>query len=126
MKRLPPSSPPPSPSSTSHLCLMAKGERKVQPENDIVDDCDSDSDSDDEYASPTYDELANLIKEYTQIIRKSKAKCDKLKDENKFLTAKYHIVVKASEEMKEENKIMPSTKNELKTSLKDAKENVKN
>jgi hypothetical protein len=43
------SSPPPSPSSTSHLCLMDKGERKVQLENDIVDDCDSDSD--DEYAS---------------------------------------------------------------------------
>jgi hypothetical protein len=65
--------------------------------NVIVEDCDSDSD--DEYASPTYDELADLLKEYTQIIRKSKAKCDKLKDENKFLTAKY-------EEMKEENKTM--------------------
>jgi chromosome segregation ATPase len=58
----------------------------------------------------------------TQIIRKSKAKCDKLKDENEFLTAKYDIVVKASEEMKEENKTMSSTKNELETSLKDAKE----
>jgi chromosome segregation ATPase len=99
---------------------MAKGKQKVQPKNDIVDDCDSDSD--DEYASPTYDELADLLKEYTQIIRKSKAKCDKLKDENEFLTAKYDIVVKASEEMKEENKTMSSTKNELKTSLKDAKE----
>jgi hypothetical protein len=54
---------------------MAKGQRKVQPKNDIVDDCDSDSD--DEYAFPTYDELADLLKEYTQIIRKSKAKCDK-------------------------------------------------
>ena len=114
------SSPPSSPSSTSHLCLMAKGEQKVQLENDIVEDCDSDSD--DEYASPTYDELADLLKEYTQIIRKSKAKCDKLKYENEFLTAKYDIVVKASEEMKEENKTMSSTKNELKTSLKDAKE----
>jgi hypothetical protein len=114
------SSPPPSPSSTSHLCLMAKGERKVQPKNGIIDDCDSDSD--DEYASPTYDELADLLKEYTQIIRKSKAKCDKLKDENEFLTAKYEIVVKASEEMKEENKTMSSTKTELKTSLKDAKD----
>jgi hypothetical protein len=47
---------------------MAKGEGKVQPKNDIVDDCDSDSD--DEYASPTYDELDDLLKEYTQIIRK--------------------------------------------------------
>jgi chromosome segregation ATPase len=99
---------------------MAKGEGKVQPENDIVDDCDSDSD--DEYASPTYDELDDLLKEYTQIIRKWKAKCDKLKDENEFLIAKYDIVVKASEEMKEENKTMSSTKNKLKTSLKDAKD----
>jgi hypothetical protein len=74
------SSPPPSPSSTSHLCLMAKGERKVQIDNDIIDD----SDSDDEFASPSYDELADLLKEYTQIIRKSKAKCDELKDENDF------------------------------------------
>jgi hypothetical protein len=91
------SSPPPSPSSTSHLCLMAKGERKVQIDNDIIDD--SDSDSDDEFASPSYDELADLLKEYTQIIRKSKAKCDKLKEENEFLNAKYDIVVKASDEM---------------------------
>jgi hypothetical protein len=45
------SSPPSSPSSASQLCLMAKGEWKVQHENDIVEDCDSDSD--DEYASPT-------------------------------------------------------------------------
>jgi transposase InsO family protein len=112
------SSPPPSPSSTSHLCLMAKGERKVQIDNDIVDD----SDSDDEFASPSYDELADLLKEYTQIIRKSNAKCDKLKDENEFLTAKYDIVVKASDEMKEKNKTMSSTVNELKSSLKDAKD----
>jgi uncharacterized phage infection (PIP) family protein YhgE len=117
------SSPPPSPSSTSHLCLMAKGEQKVQLENDIIDDCDSDSDE--EYASPSYDELADLLKQYTQIIRKSKAKCDKLKDENEFLTAKYDIVVKASEEMKDENKTMSSTKNELKTALKDAKDKCK-
>jgi hypothetical protein len=114
------SSPTSSPSSTSHICLMAKGEWKVQNENVIVEDCDSDND--DEYASPTYDELAYLLKEYTQIIRKSKAKCDNLKDENEFLTAKCDIVVKASEEMKEENKTMSSTKNELKTSLEDAKE----
>jgi hypothetical protein len=112
------SSPPPLPSSTSHLCLMAKGERKVQIDNDIIDD----SDSDDEFASPSNDELADFLKEYTQIIRKSKAKCDKLKDENEFLIAKYDIVVKASDEMKEENKTMSSTVNELKSSLKDAKD----
>jgi hypothetical protein len=92
------SSPPSSPSSTSHICLMAKGERKVQIKNDIIDD--SDSDSDDEFASPTFDELVDLLKEYTQIIRKSKAKCDKLKDVNDFLAAKYDIVVKDSDKMK--------------------------
>jgi hypothetical protein len=54
--------------------------RKVQIDNDTIDD----SDSDDEFASPSYDELADLLKEYTQIIRKSKAKCDKMKDENEF------------------------------------------
>jgi hypothetical protein len=63
-----------------------------------------------------------LLKEYTQTIRKSKAKYDKLKDENEFLTAKYDIVVKARDEIKEENKTMSSTRNELKVSLKDAKE----
>jgi uncharacterized phage infection (PIP) family protein YhgE len=105
---------------------MAKGERKVQLENYIVDDCGSDNDSDDGHASPTYDELADLLKQYTQIIRKSKAKCNKLNDENEFLTAKYDKAVKASEEMKEENKTMSSIKNELKTSLKDAKEKREN
>jgi uncharacterized coiled-coil DUF342 family protein len=98
---------------------LAKGGWNVQ--NDVTNDVESGSESDDEYASPTYDELADLIKEYTQIIRKSKAKCDKIKDENEFLTAKYDIVVKASDEMKEENKTMSSTRNELKVSLKDAK-----
>jgi hypothetical protein len=88
---------------------MAKGERNVQIDNDIIDD--SDSGSDDEFASTFYDTLADLLKKYTQIIRKSKAKCDKLKDENQFLTAKYDIVVKASDEMKEENKTMSSTLN---------------
>jgi hypothetical protein len=57
------SSPPQSPSSTTHLCLMAKDERKVQ--NDVASEVDCGSDSDDEYASPTYDELADLLKEYT-------------------------------------------------------------
>jgi hypothetical protein len=120
------SSPPSSPSSTSHLGLMAKGERKVQNENVIVEDSDSDSDSDDEYASPTYHELADLHKEYTQIIRKFKAKCDKLKDENEFLTAKYDIVVKASGEMKEENKLCHPPKMSSRHPLKMLKKNMKN
>jgi hypothetical protein len=54
---------------------MDKGEQKVQLENDIVNDCDSDSD--DEYASPTYDELADLLKQYTCHTRalRNKAGC---------------------------------------------------
>jgi hypothetical protein len=40
-----------------------------------------------------------------------------LKDENEFLNAKYDIVMKASDEMKEENKTMSSTVNELISSL---------
>jgi uncharacterized coiled-coil DUF342 family protein len=63
-----------------------------------------------------------LLKEYTQIIRKSKEKCDKLKYENELLIVKYDIVVKASDEMIQENKTMSSTRNELKISLKDATE----
>lgn len=60
------SSPSPSLSSTTHICVMTKGDWKVQ--NDDY----SDRDSDNEYASPSYDELVKLYKEYTQVIRKSK------------------------------------------------------
>jgi hypothetical protein len=66
---------------------MAKGEQKVQ--NDVISEVDCGSDNGDEYDSPTYDELADLFKEYTQVIRKSKAKCDKLKYENQSFIAKY-------------------------------------
>jgi hypothetical protein len=38
---------------------MAKGEQKVQ--TDVTSEVDCGSDSDDEYASPTYDELADLL-----------------------------------------------------------------
>jgi hypothetical protein len=38
---------------------MARGERKVQNDIDIIDD--SDSDSDEEFASPSYDELPDLL-----------------------------------------------------------------
>jgi hypothetical protein len=54
------SSPSSSPSSTTHICLMTKVEQKVQDDIVIVENCDSDSD--DEYVSPTYDELADLLK----------------------------------------------------------------
>jgi hypothetical protein len=50
---------------------MAKGDRTVQNDDPSYIDCDSGND--DEFASPAYDELAELLKEYTQIIRKAKA-----------------------------------------------------
>jgi hypothetical protein len=51
---------------------MAKGDRKV-----TSDDDSSGGDSDDEFIAPSYDELAALLKEYTQVIRKKKAKNEK-------------------------------------------------
>lgn len=53
---------------------MDKGEWKVQNDEDS-----SDSDSDEEFALPSYDELIDMLKDYTKFIRKTKAKCDKLK-----------------------------------------------
>jgi len=61
------SSPPPSPSSSSstHLCFMVKGDRKVQSE-------DESSESENEFESPSYDELVHLLNKYSKIIRKTK------------------------------------------------------
>lgn len=68
--------PPPSPpSSSTHLCHMAKGYQKVTRDHGS----DSDSGSDDEFTSSSYDELASLIKKYKKIIKKSHAKIDKVK-----------------------------------------------
>jgi hypothetical protein len=63
--------PPTPPSSSTHLCLLAKGDHKVQSDDDS---CGNDSDNEEEFTAPTYDELANLLKEYTQVIRKTRAK----------------------------------------------------
>ena len=67
------SSPTPPLSFSTHLCLMAKGERKISNDDDSSnddhannDDCDSDSD-DDEFESPSYDELVKLLNKYTRI-----------------------------------------------------------
>jgi hypothetical protein len=51
------------PSSSTHLCLMAKVERKVQ-SNDS-DDGD-DNDSDEEFVAPSYDKLVKLLNKYTK------------------------------------------------------------
>ena len=53
---------------------MAKGERKVQNDDDSSGDdhaSNDDSDSDDEFESPFYDDLVKLLNLYTKIIRKT-------------------------------------------------------
>ena len=57
---------------------MAKGEIKVQNDDDSSGDdhaSNDDSDSDDEeFESPSYDDLVKLLNQYTKIIRKTRAK----------------------------------------------------
>jgi hypothetical protein len=52
-------------SYSTHICLMAKGECKVHNDG-------SNSDSKEDFASPSYDELVDLLKEYNQGIRMQK------------------------------------------------------
>ena len=77
------SPPTPLPSSSTHLCLMAKGEWKVQNDDDSsgddnASDDENGSDSDEEFESSTYDDLVKLLNQYTKIIRKTRAKNEKL------------------------------------------------
>ena len=125
------SSPTPPPSSSTHLCLMAKGEQKVSNDDDSSgddhannDDSDSDSD-DDEFESPSYDDLVKLLNQYTKIIRKTRAKNEKLELENDSLLAKYDIAEKTSDELREENKIVSSKLKELKTSKRENMMNLR-
>ena len=90
------SSPPPPPSSSTHLCLMAKGAQKVQNDDhssgdDNASNDESGSDSDEEFVSPSYDDLVKLLNQYTKIIRKTRAKNKKLELEKDSLLAKYDI-----------------------------------
>ena len=92
--------PPTLPSSSSiDLCLMAKGEQKVQNDDDSggddnASDDENGSDSDEEFKSPSYDDLVKLLNQYTKIIRKTRAKNKKLELENDSLLAKYDIAKK--------------------------------
>ena len=77
---------------------MANGERKVSNDDDSSGDehasnDDSDSD-DDEFESPSYDDLVKLLNQYTKIIRKTRAKNEKLEIKNYSLLAKCDIVEK--------------------------------
>ena len=66
------------------------------------DDCDSD---DDEYESPSYDDLVKLLNQYTKIIRKSRAKNEKLEIKNDSLLAKCDVMEKANVELRESNEL---------------------
>jgi hypothetical protein len=63
-----------------------------------------------------------LLNDYTKIIRKTRAKNEKLKLENESLLAKYDIAKKASDELREENKVMSSKLKELKSFKKELRE----
>jgi len=63
-----------------------------------------------------------LLNQYTKIIRKTRAKNEKLELENDSLLAKYDIAKKASDELREENKIVSSKLKELKTSKRELRE----
>ena len=107
---------------------MAKGERKVSHDDDSSgddhahnDDSDSDSD-DDKYESPSYDDLAKLLKKYTKIIIKTRAKNGKLEIKNDSLLAKCDVAEKANVELREANDAMSSKLKELKSSKKELKD----
>jgi len=100
---------------------MAKGDQKVQSDDESSGD-ENGSDSDEEFESPSYDDLVVLLNDYTKIIRKTRAKNEKLKLENESLLAKYDIAEKASCELREENEIVSSKLKELKTSKKELRE----
>ena len=59
----------------------------------------SDSD-DDEYESPSYDDLVKLLNQYTKIIRKTRAKNEKFEIKNDSLLAKCVIAEKANVELR--------------------------
>jgi hypothetical protein len=108
---------------------MVKGEQKVQNDDDSSgDDTASDdengSESDEEFESPSYDDLIKLLNQYTKIIRKTRAKNEKLELENDSLLAKNDIAQKAIDELREENKIVLSKLKELKTFKRSLEKNM--
>ena len=79
-----------------------------------------------EFESPSYDDLVKLLNQYTKIIRRTRAKNEKLELEKDSLLAKYDIAKKANDELREENKIVSSKLKELKTSKSELRENMIN
>ena len=74
------------------------------------------------FRSPTYDDLAKLLKKYTKIIIKTRAKNEKLEIKNDSLLAKCDIAEKASVELRDANDAMSSKLKELKSSKKELKD----
>ena len=110
---------------------MAKGEQKVQNDDDSSGDDnasndESGSDSDEEFESPSYDDLVKLLNQYTKIIRKTRAKNKKLELEKDSLLAKYDTAEKASVELREKNKIVSSKLKDLKSFKRSLKKNMIN
>ena len=63
-----------------------------------------------------------MLNQYTKIIRKTRAKNEKLELKNDSLLAKCDMGEKASVELKEANEVMSSKLKELKSSKKELKE----
>jgi hypothetical protein len=59
--------------------------------NKYNSDDENGSDSDEEFELPSFDDLIKLLNQYTKIIRKTRAKNEKLKLENDSHLAKYDI-----------------------------------
>ena len=96
---------------------MAKGERKEQNDDDSsgddnASDDENGSDSDEEFESPSYDDLVKLLNPYTKIIRKTRAKNEKLELENDSLLAKYDIAKKLMMSLEKRTKLChPNSRN---------------
>ncbi|XP_066320546.1 uncharacterized protein [Miscanthus floridulus] len=71
----------------------------------------------------TYDSWPRVTGSYTKIIRKTRAKNDKLELEKESLLAKYEMAQKASDELRDENKVVSSSLKELKANIKELKQN---
>ena len=63
----------------------------------------------DEFESPSYDDLVKLLNQHIKIIRKTRAKNEKLELKKDSLLAKCDIAEKASVEIREENKTVIQT-----------------
>ena len=96
---------------------MAKGEWKVQNDDDSsgddnASDDENGSDSDEEFESPSYDDLVKLLNKYTKIIRKTRAKNEMLELVNDSPLAKYDSQKKLMMSLEKRTKLChPNSRN---------------